>query len=387
MNITVIADVFGEGNNGTSITARRLVDNMKERGHNVTVVSPYDGGEGFIKLPQRRFIAFNNYINNTNGVCLGAPDDELLRQGIKDADVVHLLLPFKVSRRAIEICREMKIPYTTAFHAQPENISSHVFMQNFTPLNNYFYNRFRRVFYKDAEFIHCPSQFIANQLTKHKYPGQKYVISNGVIPVFQRKKAEKDEALKDKICILFIGRLVGEKRHDLLIKAVKKSKFKDKIQLIFAGNGPKRKKLERMGKSLPNPPIIKLFDKEELCRTINFCDLYVHPSDIEIEAISCIEAFSCGLVPVISDSSRSATNQFALDEKNLFKHGNASSLAKRIDYWLTHDEEKQALGDKYVEYAKQFAIQNCMNRMEQMFYDAIAFYSEYYKQQDEKEKV
>ena len=39
MKITIIADVLGEENNGTSITATRLIANLKKRGHEVYVVS------------------------------------------------------------------------------------------------------------------------------------------------------------------------------------------------------------------------------------------------------------------------------------------------------------------------------------------------------------
>lgn len=60
------------------------------------------------------------------------------------------------------------------------------------------------------------------------------------------------------------------------------------------------------------------YGKQELCDLIACCDLYVHAADAEIEAISCIEAFSTGLVPVISDSPKSATHQFALDERSRF---------------------------------------------------------------------
>ena len=52
MIITIIADVFGRENNGTAITARRLIDSLKERGHEVRVVSPYVTDEqGFYTVP------------------------------------------------------------------------------------------------------------------------------------------------------------------------------------------------------------------------------------------------------------------------------------------------------------------------------------------------
>ena len=79
------------------------------------------------------------------------------------------------------------------------------------------------------------------------------------------------------------GRYSNEKRQDLLIKAVEHSKYRDKIQIILAGNGPTEKTLRKLGKTLPNPPIMCFLSKDELIEVINFCDLYVHCSDIEIE--------------------------------------------------------------------------------------------------------
>ena len=86
----------------------------------------------------------------------------------------------------------------------------------------------------------------------------------------------------------------------------------------------------------------------------------------EIEAIACLEAISCGLVPIISDSPRSATRHFALDEKNLFTCNNSRDLAKKIDYWLDHPEEKAARSKEYVGYTKQYDYDISMERMEEM---------------------
>lgn len=378
MKIAVVADIFGEENNGTTITARRLVDSMRNKGHEVTVISPYQTDkEGYITVRKRTYPAFTHYIES-NGVSLAAVDEEKLREGIEGRDVVHFLLPFRLCKAGLKIARELKVPYTSAFHCQPENITSHIFMDKFILPNKMLYKTFLNKFYKYNQFIHCPSAFIADQLDKNGYKAEKRIISNGVIPTFKKQPATKPEEFKDKICILFIGRYSGEKRHDLLLKAAKKSKYSDKIQLIFAGNGPRKNKLIKMGAKLKNPPYMNLFTKEDLCNVINYCDLYVHPSDVEIEAISCIEAFTCGLVPVISDSKKTATKQFALTEKNLFRHGNAKSLARKIDYFIEHDKEKEELSEKYIEYAKQYSIETCMDEMERMFFDAIDYYKDYY---------
>ena len=109
-----------------------------------------------------------------------------------------------------------------------------------------------------------------------------------------------------------------------------------------------------------------------MLRVINSADLYVHPAEIEIEAIACLEAISCGLVPVIADSPRSATRFFALEENNLFRCNDSSDLARKIEYWMEHPEEKEQCSLKYQGYTRQFEQQHCMEAMEQMLTETIA---------------
>ena len=156
------------------------------------------------------------------------------------------------------------------------------------------------------------------------------------------------------------------------MKAVRKSKYADRIQLFFAGNGPLLERIKAYGeKHLKNPPVIGFYSREELVKIINFCDLYCHPAEIEIEAIACLEAISCGLVPVIANSPRCATKAFALDERCLFEVNNPDDLAKKIDYFIEHPEEKAALRERYLSESVTFDQRHCMDMMERMLLDQI----------------
>ena len=156
------------------------------------------------------------------------------------------------------------------------------------------------------------------------------------------------------------------------MKAVRKSKYADKIQLFFAGNGPLLERIEKYGRRyLKNPPVINFYPREELVKTINFCDLYCHPAEIEIEAIACLEAISCGLVPVIANSPRCATKAFAIDERCLFNVNDSGDLAKKIDYFIEHPKEKAALSERYLSESVTFDQEHCMDMMEQMLLDQI----------------
>ena len=77
------------------------------------------------------------------------------------------------------------------------------------------------------------------------------------------------------------------------------------------------------------------------------------------------------MVPIISDSKISATNQFALSDKNLFKQGDYMDLRDKMEYLIEHEEEKEKLSRQYVEYAKQFELDNCVRELEKVFKSAI----------------
>ena len=172
--------------------------------------------------------------------------------------------------------------------------------------------------------------------------------------------------------VLMVGRYSGEKRQDELIEACAKSRHAKEIQVILAGKGPLEKKYRKLAEKLPNPIVMQFFEPARLLEILHMADLYVHTSDAEIEAMSCMEAFACGLVPVIADSPRSATPQFALDERSLFPAGDTDALAERIDYWIEHPEERREMELRYADHAKQYSLEASICKAEEMFCQAIA---------------
>lgn len=110
MTIAIIADVLGEENNGTSITVKRLICNLKKRGHEVLVVSPDKSGEeGYYSVDKRDFKIFNDYFAK-NGISLAKPNKEVLRTCIERSDMVHVLMPFSLGKAAVRLCSELHKP-------------------------------------------------------------------------------------------------------------------------------------------------------------------------------------------------------------------------------------------------------------------------------------
>lgn len=372
MKILLVMDQFDNDNNGTTVSAKRFAQTLKDHKNEVRVVSIGEPKEGKYTVGELWLPPIVNGIVKKQGMAFAQPDEAVLRQAIAWADVVHFLMPFFVSRKGLRIARELGVPHTAAFHVQPENISYNIKLGKVDSINSFIYRIFRDGFYNHFTHVHCPSRFIAGELERNGYTAKLHIISNGVDSSFCYRKLPKNEALKGKFVILMIGRLSNEKRQDVLIEAVRRSRHADRIQLVLAGQGPHRRSYLKAGQSLPNGIIIDFYDKAHLQELLAMCDLYVHAADIEIEAISCIEAFCSGLVPVIANSPKSATPQFARDGRSLFAAGDSSDLAEKIDYWIEHEEERLRMEKVYSEYGKQFNIDACVNRIEEMFEEAIS---------------
>lgn len=369
MKILLVIDQYDNANNGTTISTRRFADTLCRHGNEVRVVSTGEKAQGKY-LVDELFIPVFNGIIKKQGMTIARPNDDILQTAIAWADVVHFLMPFPLSVRGRQIAEEMNVPCTAAFHVQPENISYNFGLGTVQGVNDGIYKVFR-LFYRNFNHIHCPSRFIASELRRNGYTAKLHVVSNGVEPGFEYRKLPKHPSVAQKFVIVMIGRLSNEKRQDILIEAVAKSKHSKNIQLILAGKGPNFERYTDLGRRLHNPLIIGFYDKQTLQDILAMSDLYVHAADAEIEAISCIEAFSCGLVPVISNSNKSATPQFALDERSLFASGDSGNLANKIDYWLDNEEERNRMGKEYAEYGKTFNIEYCVNSIEKMFMEAI----------------
>ncbi len=379
MKILLVIDTYDTNNNGTSISAQRFAAVLREHGNEVRILTTGEPAPDKFVLKEFKVPLFNDLIHS-HGFQFAQVDLDIIREAVAWADIVHCMMPFALETATKLIADQMHKPSTAAFHIQPENMTSSIGLGKAEWLNDRFYYTFRFLLYQHFNHIHVPSQFMADELVKRGYKAKIHVISNGIDPDFiaagQRKLSNSDGGHTSRsdsghITITMVGRLSGEKRQDVIINAVPFSKYADRIQLVFAGKGPKYDEYVELGKQLKNPPQFVFLSKPELIDLLLHTDLYVHASDMESEAISCIEAFATGLVPVIANSEDSATPQFALDGRSLFAPGRPKDLARAIDWWLDHPDEKAKMEREYAEAAKKYDIDTSVRLCEQMFREAI----------------
>lgn len=117
------------------------------------------------------------------------------------------------------------------------------------------------------------------------------LIPNGVDPlVFKPNQSQQEKYL-----VLSIGRLVRQKNHELLIKVISLSRFKNKIILVIVGSGPLQPQLVKLAqaagvnlKFIPNLPY------QQLLSWYQKATVFCLTSRIEGQSKALLEAMSSG---------------------------------------------------------------------------------------------
>jgi glycosyltransferase involved in cell wall biosynthesis len=256
----------------------------------------------------------------------------------------------------------MKIPVVSTFHIQAEHLAMNAGIRS-TAFIRSCYKIWIKKIYNRSSMVICPSKFAQEELKKYGLTAPSTIISNGILPIFKPCKVEREPSLADKFIILSVGRFAPEKQQEIIIQAIRTSNYSNEIQLILIGEGPMKEKLQKSGKNLPNQPIFLSLTPEELVKYYNMADLYVHAAKVEVECMTVLEAMGCGLPILVADSPKSATKQFALDDRSLFPCSDVQELSEKIDFWVEHPAELKEAGQRYLDYAQNYRIEHSYERL------------------------
>jgi len=154
--------------------------------------------------------------------------------------------------------------------------------------------------YSDA--IVCVSTPMAGVLLRlyPRHASKIFVIHNGVdAGLFG---LERPEAHSDRLRILAIGSLIHRKGFDVLIRAMGKMKANCSVDLVIAGDGPERKRLDALAASLPPSRRVSWLGEvppERVPELLSAADVLVLSSRSEGRPNVVLEALAAGM-PVVS---------------------------------------------------------------------------------------
>ena len=304
---------------------------------------------------------------------MARPDRRVLASSFANAQVVHLQFPFWLSFAALDEARKTGLPIVAGFHIQPENMLFNVGIHS-DWLNKGIYNVLVKRFFSKVDAVICPTPFAQEKLQSFGLKTPTTVISNGVSPDLAQMARETSVRRRDpdgKFLILAVGRLAAEKRQDVIIEAVRRSRHKDHIRLVLSGGGPREAELKELAKALPNGAEIGFLPRETLLRRFSEADLFVHASEVELEGMAVLEAMGAGLPTVIADAPESAASRFALDQDWSFPAGDAWALSERIDSLIENPAKLDASRERYRLRAKQFDFDASVDKLVGVYHSVI----------------
>ena len=244
LTIAMVVDTSGNRGNGTSNSALQWAQELERQGHHVRLV-----GIGAPEYPARvNHVPLVSWVAKKQQMQFAEPSDTLFRKAFDGVDVVHIYTPFRFGQHACKVAKQMGIAVTAGYHVQPENVTYSAGPLKYVPgIDSFIYWLFDIWLYRKIDHVHVPTELGASLLRSHGYKSKLHVISNGYESRFTPKRQRKaDEPSPVPFRIVASGRLTNEKNHVALIRAIARCRHAQDIELVIAGTGPLKKRLQRM---------------------------------------------------------------------------------------------------------------------------------------------
>jgi glycosyltransferase involved in cell wall biosynthesis len=369
LKIVYVLDSAGTARAGGLVSGDRIIAGLREH-HDVVSV----GLNGDLQLPQLEMPVAKDLVQG-NSFAFAKPDAQKMREAITGADVVHIQLPFFLGWRALKLAKELGVPVVTAHHVQPENLFASMGLKwprlahaVGTRRSVRWLNRLMvRLFHSKADLVICPSQLALDELRDVGLSTPAVIISNGA----PEKFGPADYRPPHPFTVLSVGRFVPEKRHDVIIEAVRQAKHGAQMRLVIAGKGPLQNMLEGLAADHPADVRIGFVEDDELLKLYQTADVYVHASEVELEGMAAVEAMRCGCPSILADSPASATRQFALDRHHLFHPGDAAELAGRLDEFFEHRVWLEAERKRTLDSVKDLGLHTIIGEYEKAYLGVV----------------
>jgi len=374
MRILIVGETYYPGSNGQAAFTIRLAEGLADQGHQVMVMVPGARlavseenihGVRVFRLPA---ISIGLFHPETY---MALPAPWLVAQVIDSfhPDVVHIQDHYPTARAVVSLARRRKLPIVGTNHFLPENVLPYF---NFVPLHQstkvwILWQTMRNV-YRHARIITTPTETAARILREQKLGSPVHPISCGVdttrfrpLPDLDRAAVRRKYGLHpDRALILYVGRLDGEKRIDLLIHALHLLRRSD-VHLCITGKGALGGALTSLTHRLHLDEQVTFtgyVPAEELPSLLNSADLFAMPSPQELQSIATLEAMATGR-PILAANARALPELVAHGVNGyLFRPDDPQDAALWMARLLDERDRWPAMGQASLERARAHSLEN-----------------------------
>ncbi len=331
MRIMIVTDQYPPMVGGVPTVTHGLAQDFANRGHQVWVVAPSQGSRDVRRLEHKvrvyRFSSFEwpTYEGLRIPFLPFVPIRNLLKKS--DPHIIHIHSPVVLGNIAQILAGGLRKPVIATNHYLPINMSRSLSADPVLskPFSNITYTYLVN---------------FCNRIDLKKYtPGERNE------QVLQRLNLPLDRPI-----ILHVNRLNYEKRVDVLLDAAAKMKSNGHIALVSTGpaEADLREQVDRLNLA-DRVSFLGYVRDADLLALRHSSEVFVIPSEADLQSLSTMEAMACGL-PVIAANSY-ALPELAHHEENgyVFQPGNSDELAGYIDKLLEDSTLRAQMGKKSLE--------------------------------------
>lgn len=383
MRILIAGTTYYPAVNGQAIFTINLAEGLARHGHEVLIIThsmrekPYKIIRNGVKIFGVRSISLTRW---NPGAYLSLFPGEPVRRVFRSfkPDVVHIQDHYPISWSIANLGRKYDIPVAGTNHFMPENLAPYLYgLSWFKPGFNWALWKWMLALYNQLSVATAPSRTAAQILRKNGLRIPVFPISCGVdqqrfrpMPDIDRQAMRQRYGLSpNRSTLLFVGRVDGEKRIDLLLQALKLIDRYD-LQLAVAGRGAAADALTKLARDLNLGDKVRFtgyIPDADLPGLLNSVDVFVMPSEAELLSIASLEALSCGK-PILAANSQ-ALPELVDNGFNgyLFNPGDARDAARVIQLIVSQKNRWPEMQAASLDKVRTHSLDYTLNRYEQVY--------------------
>ena len=356
MRVALFTDNFRKDMGGGTKIVVDLAKGLKERGHEVLVVTGQlldEASKDFnvLSLPSLRVPFYDKAEMVFPSVSLVKRLKEF------DPDIIHFHEPFTAGLLAVMVGKATRKKVVGSIHIDPKHLSQYSiridrggiakalvgFMQRQTNATLFISEYQRRTY----------SRFLSR-----KVPAR--VIYPGVPDYFFREVSSKKEKRVVTVC-----RLAPEKNLKFAFRVMAEVQRRVEVQYTVVGDGPERKKLEKYAKRIGlEVEFLGRVEREKLPDIYASSSLLFLPSKTETFGLVFAEAMACG-TPVVALKKGSAPE--VVGEGGMLCEEEVEEVAKAIVRLLRDDTLSSSLSERARKRAEMFRMERFIEEHERVY--------------------
>lgn len=366
MRIAICTDQYLPLLSGLVDSVEVLSEALRKRGHEVRIYAPAMAD----MQPDPHVFRFPLLFAPGGSVFISWPRGAMRDMRAFNPDIVHTELFGMAGFLAWHAARRLRVPLVGTDHTFPADYLHYMHL-DFPPFP-YLSKKFAAWYYGHCAIVTAPSENLLDELRAYGMRRQGVAISNPIAPFF-RPLPNKSELKKElgigARAIAVFGRIAEEKNIDMTLDIFAKVLKTTDSNLVFIGDGARRKVLEARAREAPFVGRVKFLGTlrgEPLARAINACDTLLITSRSETQSMTTLQALACGLSAVAADSG--GLPEFVHSGENGFcvAPDDADTFAARLTELLTN-ANPSITSEACVRSVERFSPDNIAAQFEKIY--------------------